>query len=102
MYEPVPEDLADDPAAAARLHGGEVCLWGEMVDSLSIDGLAWPRAAAAGERLWSSADVRDPAEAVFRFERHRDRLASRGIRARIIRPKYCNLHPGSCEMFLED
>jgi len=98
MHEPIPEDLEDDPEAAARLLGGEVCLWGESIDSVSFDGVAWPRAAAAAERLWSSADVRDPSEAVFRLERHRDRLVARGINAGHIRPKWCTQNPSSCDM----
>lgn len=32
--------------------GGEVHLWGELTDSISLDGMLWPRAAAAAEVLW--------------------------------------------------
>ncbi|KRT82067.1 glycoside hydrolase, partial [Oryctes borbonicus] len=60
--------------------GGEVCMWGEMVDDNNIDPRVWPRAAAAAERLWS--DPEDTSgEAEPRFYQHRNRLVDRGIKA---------------------
>ena len=96
MHEPLPADIAPTDPAARFLIGGETPLWGESIDSTSLDGVLWPRAAAGGERLWSAADVRDAGEAVFRLERHRDRLVSRGINSAHIRPKWCTVIPTSC------
>ena len=42
-----------DPAEQARVIGGEVTVWSERLDPASMLATAFPRAAAAAERLWS-------------------------------------------------
>jgi hexosaminidase len=55
-------------AAQARLvMGGEAALWSEMISDEMLDGRVWPRAAAVAERLWSPAEVRDPADLTHRL-----------------------------------
>jgi hexosaminidase len=39
--------------------GGEACMWAETANTHNVDALLWPRTAAVGERLWSSAEVSD-------------------------------------------
>jgi len=43
----------------ARILGGEVTMWSELVTPLTIDSRIWPRTAAIAERFWSSKSVTD-------------------------------------------
>jgi hexosaminidase len=48
------EDIAiTDPAEQERVIGGEVTVWSERLDPAIMLATAFPRAAAAAERLWS-------------------------------------------------
>jgi hexosaminidase len=47
------------PEQAARVLGGEACMWAELVSAETVDSRVWPRTAAIAERFWSSADVKD-------------------------------------------
>ncbi len=48
-----------DNASKARVLGGEIALWGELVTPDNIDIRLWPNGFAVAERLWSDATVRD-------------------------------------------
>src|SRR5205085_5763271 len=62
-----------------RILGGESCMWAEYVDAENIDSRIWPRNAAIAERLWSPADVRDPASMYARLDFVATRLEWLGL-----------------------
>ena len=47
------------PEQAARIMGGEACMWAELVGQETVDSRIWPRTAVIAERLWSSKDITD-------------------------------------------
>lgn len=70
--------------------GGEVCMWGEYVDATNLMARLWPRASAAGERLWSDEDQTSSlTEAYDRLADFRCRLVRRRIRAEPLFIGYC-------------
>jgi hexosaminidase len=44
---------------AARILGGEACMWTEYASPETVDSRLWPRLAAIAERFWSPQDIRD-------------------------------------------
>lgn len=71
--------------------GGEAAMWGEYVDSDTIDPQVWPRAAAVAERLWSAASVSDMADAQRRMPILSCSLRQLGISSVPLGPGYCML-----------
>jgi hexosaminidase len=52
-----PDAAALTPEQAARIMGGEACMWAEMVGPETVDSRVWPRTAAIAERFWSPGTV---------------------------------------------
>jgi hexosaminidase len=54
-----PDAASLTPEQAARIMGGEACMWAELVGPETVDSRVWPRTAAIAERFWSPANVTD-------------------------------------------
>ena len=76
--------------------GGEVHLWAELTDSITLDGKLWPRAAAAAEILWSGARQVDES-VTRRLAEFRERLVLKGIQASVVQMEWCLKNPGQCK-----
>jgi hexosaminidase len=68
---------ANDPVAgavplssrnAARILGGEACMWTEYASAETVDSRVWPSMAAIAERFWSPAAVQDVDSMYARLE----------------------------------
>ena len=83
------------PCDKSLVDGIEMAMWGEWVDGTNFIQRTWPRAAAVGERAWSSEATKDVGEAEFRIHEFRCKMVKRGSQAEpIINP---NLASGYCE-----
>ena len=73
----LPFPLLNPPGTAEQYSlvvGGEACLWGEYVDVTNFLSRMWPRASAAGERLWSDKSVTSLVDADTRLNNMRCRM----------------------------
>ena len=84
--------------------GGEVSMWSEQTDPVNLDRQVWPRAAAAGEILWSGAKDsqgrnRSQIEASPRLSEMRERLVARGVMAEPIQIPFCTMNGTQCAIY---
>lgn len=99
-YDP----LEGVPAENAHLVlGGEVHMWAEQIDEVNWERIAWPRACAAAEVLWSGAKDaqglnRSQTEASPRLSDMRERLVAKGIMAEPIQMPYCLQNGTQCSL----
>jgi hexosaminidase len=85
VYEEVdPAANLTDPALQALVIGGEATVWSERLDAATLLAVAFPRASAVAERLWSPLApgvVGNATAALPRFLAHREYLLARGVPA---------------------
>jgi len=77
-----------------RILGGEVCMWGELVDRDNIIQVVWPRTASVAERLWSQeSQLNSVPDHFVRLLKQRCRMVTRGIKVSPLIPgsdaEYC-------------
>ena len=77
--DPLPAGSGLDAAQAARVLGGEACMWSEYVSAETIDSRIWPRMAAIAERFWSPASVTDVDDMYRRLARVSVQLEDLGL-----------------------
>lgn len=92
-YDPVAEIPKDQRHLIA---GGEVHIWGELTDSVNLDHMLWPRAAAAAEVMWTGTGRQLSPQTTGRLAEMRDRLVKRGIRADMVQMEWCLRNEGEC------
>ncbi|KOS20539.1 Beta-hexosaminidase 2 [Escovopsis weberi] len=89
IYSHDPTDGLDEQARDKVL-GGELCVWTETIDPVTLDGVVWPRAGAAAEVWWSgrvdgNGQNRSTADVRRRLGEQRERMLARGIPLRRIK-----------------
>ena len=97
MYNPLENITA---GVAHLIEGGEVHMWNEQTDSTSMDGVIWPRAAAAAEVMWSgprnASSIKD---ASFRLAEWRERVViDWEVASGAVQMVWCLMGEGSCEL----
>ena len=102
IYENDPDQIIEAHGVSNQMEakqnvlGGEVAIWTEQTDYMSLMSKVEPRAAAYGERLWRGPSAGTWREAESRMVRHRERLRERGISADALVHRWCNQHMGKC------
>ncbi|KAF2193993.1 glycoside hydrolase family 20 protein [Zopfia rhizophila CBS 207.26] len=72
--------LSGEPDAQRYLIlGGKVHISGEMTDAVTLDGMLWPRAAAAAEVLWRGPGAHVSEDTARMLAELSERLVLRGI-----------------------
>jgi hexosaminidase len=77
-FDPTPAGLSVDEAA--RILGGEACLWTEYVPQEKVDEQLFPRLSAMAEVVWSPRESRDFGDFTRRLRAHAQRLQQAGVR----------------------
>jgi len=90
------------PAQAELVLGGEVAIWSETIDPVTLDTLLWPRGSAAAEVLWSgntdaSGQNRSQLEVSPRLSEFRERMVARGVNAAPVQMIWCTQAANSTE-----
>ena len=88
--------VANQMEAEKNVLGGEVAIWTEQTDYMSLMSKVEPRASAYAERLWRGPSAGKWREAESRMVRHRERLRERGIGADALVHRWCNQNQGKC------
>jgi hexosaminidase len=78
--------------------GGEVHLWGELTDSVSLDSTMWPRVAAAAEVMWSGTGKMADEGTTRRLAEFRDRLVAKGVGAGMVQMEWFLRNEGGCTL----
>jgi len=89
FYQAEPLNFTGSAEQKALVLGGELSMWGEWVDATNLLSRTFPRGSAVAERLWSTAETTDLADAAARIADMRCRLLSRGLAAGPLDPGYC-------------
>ena len=80
-FEPIPAELSAEQAK--HVLGGQGQLWGELIlNKKRREYMAFPRACALSEVLWSPKDQRDHKTFVTRLRHHIKRLDAAGVNYR--------------------
>jgi hexosaminidase len=67
---------------AARILGGEACMWSEYVSAETVDSRIWPRMAAIAERFWAPRETTDVRSMYARLEAVDRQLEWSGVQSR--------------------
>ena len=78
--------------------GGEVHMWNEMTDAVTLDSMLWPRAAAAAEILWTGTATPVSEDTTRRLAELRERLLLEGVAAGMVQMEWCLRHKGRCRI----
>ncbi len=79
LSDPLPSSSDLTPPQRNLILGGEICMWGEHLNALSIDSRIWPRSAAIAERFWSPESVNNVDDMYRRLAIESIRLEAVGL-----------------------
>ena len=92
FYKVDPLDFGGNSTQIEYVLGGEVCLWGEFVNSINAIPRLWPRASATSEVLWSLTKD-DLDSAASRLQEHECRMMARGYPVQpVVGAGFCPVH----------
>ncbi|XP_039023515.1 beta-hexosaminidase 1-like isoform X2 [Hibiscus syriacus] len=96
VYHAEPLEGISNESKKELVIGGEVCMWGETVDTSNVQQTIWPRAAAAAERLWSTEKALSAGNDTILHRLHYFRclLNRRGVQASPVENYYARQDPG--------